>query len=258
MRTRGSLPQYRKSSRHSRGSGEVMTGDRGHRDHRDQMNHRGTETQRQRCDVTSKVRFDGRRGAARAVGASRGSESNRTTPDSFPRHAPPARRAGNAGPPVESSVPLCLCGLSNLCGLDALRASTAALVIGLLAVFTLGVQRGEAHKPITSKYTYNDDVFPILKERCARCHVTGGVAPMSLMTYEEAFPWAESIRAELVTAHMPPAVVDEGFGDVVRAHALSPKDVDVILTWATGGNPRGAIDKKLPAVELRNEWTLGK
>lgn len=125
-------------------------------------------------------------------------------------------------------------------------------------LFALAEQRGEAHKPITSKYTYNDDVFPILKERCARCHVQGGVAPMSLMTYEEAFPWAESIRAELVAGHMPPATADEGFGQVLHAQALSPKEIDVLLTWASGGNPRGSLEQKLPAVELKNEWVLGK
>jgi hypothetical protein len=132
-----------------------------------------------------------------------------------------------------------------------------AAALGLCAS-VLAVQTGEAHKPITSKYTYNDDVFPILKARCARCHVQGGVAPMSLMTYEEAFPWGESIRAELVAAHMPPAAADSGFGDIKRAHALSPKEIDVLLTWASGGNPRGALDAQLPKVELKNEWTLGK
>jgi hypothetical protein len=131
----------------------------------------------------------------------------------------------------------------------------AAIVV--LAALAVGVQRGEAHKAVTSKYTYNDDVFPILKERCSQCHVTGGVAPMSLMTYDEAFPWAESMRAELVAAHMPPWNAEEGFGDLKRAHALPSKELDVLLTWATGGNPRGALDQKLPAVTLRNEWTLG-
>src|SRR5262245_35321621 len=135
------------------------------------------------------------------------------------------------------------------------RLASAALAMGALVLL---VARGEAHKPITSKYTYNDDVFPILKDRCARCHVPGGVAPMSLMTYEEAFPWAESIRAELVASHMPPAAPDEGFGDVAHTRALTAKEVDVILTWATGGNPRGALDRKLPAVELNNDWPLGK
>ena len=128
-------------------------------------------------------------------------------------------------------------------------------LFAFLAVFAL--ETGEAHKAITSKYTFNDDVFPIFKERCARCHVTGGVAPMSLMTYEEAFPWAESIRAELIAAHMPPWNADEGFGELKQGHTLSPQELDVILTWASGGNPRGVLDQKLPAVALKNEWTRG-
>jgi hypothetical protein len=138
----------------------------------------------------------------------------------------------------------------------SLRAVLASAAV--LAAVALSMQHGEAHKAITSKYTYNDDVFPILKERCSQCHISGGVAPMSLMTYEEAFPWAESIRAELVAAHMPPWNAEDGFGDLKRAHTLPSKDLDVLLTWATGGNPRGALDQKLPEVKLRNEWTLGK
>src|SRR6516164_9495118 len=127
----------------------------------------------------------------------------------------------------------------------------------LIAGAVVGAAGLDAHKPITSKYTYNDDVFPIFRDKCSRCHVEGGVAPMSLMTYEEAFPWAESIRAELVAAHMPPATVDESFGDVAHARGLSPKELDIILTWASGGNPRGSLDQQLPAVELKNDWVLG-
>jgi len=130
----------------------------------------------------------------------------------------------------------------------------SALAFGAVAIAS---QTGEAHKAITSKYTYNDDVFPILRDRCASCHVTGGVAPMSLMTYDDAFPWAESIRAELVAAHMPPWNADESYGEIKRAHTLSPKELDVLLTWATGGNPRGSLEQKLPVVELKNEWKLG-
>src|SRR2546426_750622 len=31
----------------------------------------------------------------------------------------------------------------------------------------------------------------------------------------------------------------------------------VQLPWATGGNPRGMLDQKLPAVTLKNDWTMG-
>jgi len=130
-------------------------------------------------------------------------------------------------------------------------------VAAAVTVGALSLTPGEAHKAITSKYTYNDDVFPILRDKCARCHVAGGVAPMSLMTYDEAFPWAESIRAELVANHMPPWNAEEGFGALKAAHTLSPRELDIILTWATGGNPRGQLDQKLPPIALKNDWTMG-
>jgi hypothetical protein len=130
---------------------------------------------------------------------------------------------------------------------------TSAIIAAGVA---LAVQHGEAHKAITSKYTYNDDVFPILRDRCASCHVTGGVAPMSLMTYDDAYPWAESIRAELVAAHMPPWNAEDGFGEFKHQHTLSPKELDVLLTWATGGNPRGDLEQKLPKVTLKNDWPM--
>ncbi len=136
-------------------------------------------------------------------------------------------------------------------------ARVAVLSVLVIAGVSLAIRPGEAHKAITSKYTYNDDVFPILRDRCGSCHVAGGVAPMSLMTYDDAFPWAESIRAELVASHMPPWNADEGYGEIQRAHTLTPKQLDVILTWATGGNPRGSLDQTLPAVTLKHEWKLG-
>ena len=88
----------------------------------------------------------------------------------------------------------------------------AVSLIVLIATLAVTSRTGAAHKPITSKYTFNDDVFPIFRDKCGRCHVEGGVGPMSLMTYEAAFPWAESIRVELIASHMPPANALRGFG----------------------------------------------
>ena len=137
----------------------------------------------------------------------------------------------------------------------SLRHFSSVAVV--LTAFVLASGRGEAHKPITSPYTYTDDVFPILRDRCGRCHVTGGVAPMSLMTYKETFPWGESIRTELVAGHMPPWTVEEAAGKFRNAQPLSARDLNVLLTWATGGNPIGNIDATLPAVEVKRDWRLG-
>lgn len=126
----------------------------------------------------------------------------------------------------------------------------------ILVAILVFPERGETHKPITSKYTYTEDVFPIFNARCGACHVAGGVAPMSLLTYRDSIPWAESIRAELVAAHMPPWYADAGYGELKEAHRLSPRELDIVLTWATGGTPQGPA-KRLPAVALKNEWKMG-
>lgn len=121
------------------------------------------------------------------------------------------------------------------------RGPGAAARLGAVALLAgcLGVARTDAHKVITSKFTYSRDVFPILKERCARCHSPGGPTPMSLVTYEDALPWAESIREQLVAESMPPWPVDPDGPAVRGGLSLSAKELDTLVTWATGGTPRG-------------------
>ena len=132
----------------------------------------------------------------------------------------------------------------------------AGLCLGVLGVLLLASQVGVAHKAVTSPYTYVDHVFPIFRDQCSRCHVAGGVAPMSLMTFEEATPWVEAIRVELVGAHWPTWHAAEPY--VKDAHdRLRPRDLDIVLTWALGGTPRGPLEKKPPEITLKNDWALG-
>ena len=42
--------------------------------------------------------------------------------------------------------------------------------------------------------TFTKDVAPILQRSCQNCHRPGAIAPMSLLTYDDARPWARSIR----------------------------------------------------------------
>jgi hypothetical protein len=121
----------------------------------------------------------------------------------------------------------------------------------------LNVEPGGAHKPITSPYSYNDDIFPILRDRCGRCHVSGGVAPMSLMTHAEAVPGGESIRTEVLAGHMPPGSVDEAPGRFRNAHGLSPREMDLLLTWVTGGTPIGSPEKDPAPMRRDSTWPLG-
>jgi hypothetical protein len=136
------------------------------------------------------------------------------------------------------------------------RKRNAAIALALTGV-ALASERGWAHKPVTSPYTYNEDVFPIVRDRCGRCHVSGGVAPMSLLTYKDAFPWGESIRTELVAGHMPPWGVETANTRFKNAQGLTARELNVLLTWVTGGNPMGKPEKTPASVPARNGWPLG-
>jgi hypothetical protein len=130
-----------------------------------------------------------------------------------------------------------------------------ALAIALCLV--IGTQYTDAHTPVTSKYDYNKDVFPLLRDHCALCHVPDGPAPMSLMTYGAAMPWAQSIREELTEGRMPPWPVDPTSPPVKGAYPISSHDVDVIVVWAAGGTPEGNLEAKLPKVAFDPRWKLG-
>ena len=126
------------------------------------------------------------------------------------------------------------------------RAVVAA--VGLWAAAVGQTIPGEAHKSITSKFLYNEDVFPVFKAHCGRCHVEGGVAPMSLMTYDEASPWAESLRIELLADTIP----------AWHPLKLTARELDLVLVWATGGAPRGKPENAPPPVTLSTEWPAGQ
>jgi hypothetical protein len=137
-----------------------------------------------------------------------------------------------------------------------MSARRAAVVAVLLAP-AIAADRMLAHRPVTSPYTYTEDVYPIVSRRCGSCHRPGGIAPMSLLTYEAARPWAESIRTELTLGHMPPWFGDVGFSELKSPPRLSPRELDVLLTWVTGGTPVGP-DVDAPPIEPATEWRHGR
>jgi hypothetical protein len=119
----------------------------------------------------------------------------------------------------------------------------------------------EAHKPVTSKYTYNEHVFPILRDKCGHCHRDGGPAPMSLLSYKEnggAVAWAESIREMLTTEAMPPYYVDPTGPAVKNDHFLTPRELDIVLTWTSGGTPEGDPKQNTVVVPTAGHWPMGR
>ena len=52
--------------------------------------------------------------------------------------------------------------------------------------------------------TFAKDVAPIFYAKCVECHRPTMFAPMSLVKFDEARPWAKSIRNRVATRTMPP------------------------------------------------------
>ena len=135
------------------------------------------------------------------------------------------------------------------------------LVLGICTVALViasGASVTETHTPIASRWNYNEHLFPIFRDNCGACHREGGIAPMSLVTYQEAYPWAQSIREEVLGLRMPPWQAEDGFGDFSNGHALAAGEMDMILEWSSGGYPQGPRDMQPEAPVASGEWALGE
>src|SRR6185295_17775299 len=65
------------------------------------------------------------------------------------------------------------------------------------------------------------------------------IAPMSLMSYKEARPWAKAIREKVASKQMPPWHPDPQYGSWENDRRLSQKEVDTIVAWVDGGAQEG-------------------
>jgi mono/diheme cytochrome c family protein len=111
-----------------------------------------------------------------------------------------------------------------------------AVVVLLIIGSTTLLTRGGQTTPSTP--TFTKDVAPVLHQHCAGCHRAGEIAPMSLLTYEEARPWAKSIREEVANGEMPPWHAVAPRGTFSNDRRLSEQEKATLIRWVDGGAPR--------------------
>ena len=129
-----------------------------------------------------------------------------------------------------------------------------ALVVA--AAFPYGTA-GQNQASVAGEVTYARDVAPILNANCAYCHRPGEVAPFSLLTYQDARPWARSIRQAVSTRQMPPWNADPHFGDFRDPRRLSDKDIATIVAWVDGGAKEGNPSDAPPLPQFAEGWQIG-
>ena len=111
------------------------------------------------------------------------------------------------------------------------------VVVALLLAAPAGAQTSIPN----DQPTFAKDVAPILQRSCVSCHRAGEMAPMSLQTYEEARPWARSIKARTASHEMPPFHIDKSIGitSFKNDPSLTSDEIAMIGRWVDAGAPRG-------------------
>ena len=120
-------------------------------------------------------------------------------------------------------------------------------VIGPLAV----IQTASAEEAPT----YNQHVAAILLENCVSCHRPNQVAPMALLSYTDARPWARAIRRKVVSREMPPWFADPRFGTFSNDISLSEKEISTIVAWVDAGALEGDGSAPEPPTFSEAGWS---
>ena len=129
-------------------------------------------------------------------------------------------------------------------------ACAALLVVSVAGVASAGAAEGTP--------TFAKDIAPILYENCVACHRPNHLAPMSLITYADARPWARAVKTKVLTREMPPWGADSSVRAYKNDASLTQTELDTIAAWVDGGAPEGnAAD--LPEVpQFAEGWSIGE
>ena len=129
-----------------------------------------------------------------------------------------------------------------------------------VGVFAAGAVLASSTAALAQTPTYTKDVAPIFREKCETCHRPGQMGPMPLTTYEEARPWARSIKSKVASRLMPPWHLDRtvGIQKFKNDISLSDAQIDTVVRWIDGGAPRGELSDLPPAINWPSDdiWRL--
>jgi hypothetical protein len=147
-----------------------------------------------------------------------------------------------------------------------LIGGTLTLGLALVAALVATPATAQTATAVASEVTFTKDIVPILQRSCQTCHRRDGVAPMSLVSYEEVRPWARSMKQRTSLGPragvMPPWYIEKNVGiqEYKDDPSLSEAEIAKIGKWADSGAPRGnPADAPPPRVFADGgDWRIGK
>jgi hypothetical protein len=128
----------------------------------------------------------------------------------------------------------------------------------LLLIAPIFVALGHAAGIPTPTPTFHRDIEPILQARCQGCHRPGEAAPMSLLSFKEARPWAKSMKEAVLTGKMPPWFADPGVGHFKNDRTLPQNERETLVRWVDGGAPEGDPKDAPRPISFVDGWAAGQ
>jgi hypothetical protein len=112
-------------------------------------------------------------------------------------------------------------------------------------------------REVTPPVFYHD-VLAILQQHCQSCHRTGEIAPMPLVTYNDARSRAHEIAAAVAKRKMPPWFADPRFGRFSNDPSLTEAEIQKIVAWADADAPAGNPGDAPPPREWVHGWNISQ
>ena len=120
----------------------------------------------------------------------------------------------------------------------------------------------QARSAAFAKISYAKDIAPILQAKCVSCHLSGGIGPFAMDSYEIVKGFSPMIRETIRTRRMPPYFADPHIGAFKNDQGLTPSETKTIVHWVEAGAPRGdgTDPLRVNATRVAAEWpeNLGK
>lgn len=134
-------------------------------------------------------------------------------------------------------------------------------LISISSLFLVSAFAADTTKPVADA-TFSKDIAPILERSCQNCHRAGSIAPMALLTYKDARPWARSIKEKVVRREMPPWHIDRNVGitKFKEDPSLTDAEIATISNWVDRGAPEGNpadMPRQRQFSDL-DKWQIGK
>lgn len=106
--------------------------------------------------------------------------------------------------------------------------------------------------------TYHGRIARIVNRHCVECHREGGIAPFSLMSYDDLVGHRGMVRKMVSTGRMPPWFAAEHTGPWANDRTMPEADREALLTWLEGDRPKGdPADAPVPP-RFPDGWTIGE